>query len=110
MPGTSVPGSPPTRRMRGRRNCTVACWLKAGRRFSERMVLRFAEPDLHAELLSRIVMGNLVVDHERVTSTFLEGRGTVEMICVYEVLGDLIQHATFALGRKCVPPEGETST
>ena len=63
----------------------------------ERMVLRFAEPDLHAELLSRIVMGNVVVDHERVTRNFPEGRGTVEMICVYEVQGDWIQHASFAL-------------
>jgi hypothetical protein len=26
----------------------------------QRIVVRFAEPDLHAELLSRVVMGNIV--------------------------------------------------
>ncbi|MDB5972332.1 MAG: steroid delta-isomerase [Hydrocarboniphaga sp.] len=68
-----------------------------------RMSARFLEPDLHARLLSRVVMGNIVVDHELITRNFPEGRGTVEMLCLYEVSADLIQKASFALGQKRVP-------
>jgi len=39
----------------------------------DRMQARFAEPDLHAQLLSRTVMGAVVVDHERITRN-LSGR------------------------------------
>jgi hypothetical protein len=65
-----------------------------------RMIERFAEPDLHARLLNRTVMGNIVTDHERITRNFPEGRGTVEMLCVYQVVGATIQQASFALGTK----------
>jgi putative hydrolase of HD superfamily len=68
----------------------------------ERMAARFAEPDLHAELLSRVVMGPVVVDHERVTRNFPEGKGTIEMLCVYEVVNGVIARASFALGAKLV--------
>jgi putative hydrolase of HD superfamily len=61
---------------------------------------RFAEPDLHAALLSRTTMGTVVADHERVTRTFPEGRGTVEMLCVYEVRDDRIVRASFAFGER----------
>lgn len=61
-----------------------------------RVIIRFAEPDLHAELLSRIVMGNIVVDHEKITRNFPEGRGSLEMLCVYEIKDGLIQKASFA--------------
>ncbi len=66
----------------------------------ERFALRFAEPDLHAQLLSRTVMGSVVVDHERITRNFPEGKGSIEMLCVYEVAGGVITRATFALGAK----------
>lgn len=65
-----------------------------------RMAARFTEPDLKATLLSRTVMGNIVVDHERITRNFPEGRGTVEMLCIYEVAGSTIRKATFALANK----------
>ena len=65
-----------------------------------RFAARFAEPDLHARLLSRTVMGGVVVDHERITRNFPEGRGSVEMICIYEVAGGLIRRATFATAEK----------
>lgn len=68
----------------------------------ERMVSRFLEPDLHAQLLSRVVMGSVVVDYERVTRNFPEGKGTLEMICVYEVADGAITKASFALGAKQV--------
>ena len=65
-----------------------------------RFLVRFAEPDLHARLLSRIVMGHIVTDLELITRNFPEGRGTVEMLCIYELSDGLIQKASFALGAK----------
>lgn len=63
-----------------------------------RYLERFAEPDLHARLLSRQVAGNFVTDLEIVTRNFPEGRGTVEMLCVYEVVDGRIVRASFASG------------
>lgn len=65
----------------------------------KRMAERFADPALHAELVSRTVMDNIVVDHEFVTRTFPDGLGTVEMICIYEVHAGHIAKATFAIGQ-----------
>jgi putative hydrolase of HD superfamily len=62
----------------------------------QRFMTRFAEPDLHARLVSRTRMNNVVVDLEVVTRNFLEGPGTVEMLCVYEVVDGRIQKASFA--------------
>ncbi len=63
-----------------------------------RYIARFAEPDLHARLLSRIVMGNIVTDFEIITRNFPEGVGTLEMLCIYEVKDGRIQRASFAPG------------
>lgn len=63
-----------------------------------RYAQRFQEPDLHARLLSRTVLGNFVTDLEIVTRNFPEGRGTVEMLCVYEVVDGRIVRASFATG------------
>ena len=65
----------------------------------QRIQVRFSEPDLHAHLLRRSVMGHIVVDHERITRNFPEGRGHVEMMCIYEVADELIVKATFVLGK-----------
>ena len=65
-----------------------------------RFLTRFAEPNLHARLLSRTVMGDIVVDLELITRNFPEGLGTVEMLCVYEVKDGLIQKVSFATGEK----------
>ena len=64
-----------------------------------RMTDRFNDPALHAELVSRTVMDNIVIDHEFVTRTFPDGLETVEMVCIYEVHAGLIVKATFAIGR-----------
>jgi hypothetical protein len=68
----------------------------------ERFATRFAEPDLHAKLLQRTVMGGIVVDHEIITRNFTEPdgirTGTIEMLCIYEVVGEHIARATFATG------------
>jgi putative hydrolase of HD superfamily len=63
-----------------------------------RYVARFTEPDLHARLLSRMVMGNIVTDLELITRNFPEGVGTLEMLCIYEVVDGRIQRASFAPG------------
>ncbi len=63
-----------------------------------RFSARFAEPDLHATLLSRMAMGEWVIDHERIRRNFAEGHGTVEMLCIYEVQDGLIRRARFATG------------
>lgn len=53
---------------------------------------RFVLPDLHAEVVRRMVVGNKVVDHERITGI----RDTVvEGIAVYEVVGGVIQNCWF---------------
>lgn len=66
----------------------------------ERFALRFQEPNLHAHLSKRIVMGRFVVDHERVARTFPEGAGTIELIATYEVLDGKIVNAWFLSGPK----------
>jgi hypothetical protein len=65
-----------------------------------RFFTRFTEPDLHARLLSRTVMGNVVVDLELITRNFPEGVGTLEMLCIYEVANGLIQKVSVVMGEK----------
>lgn len=66
----------------------------------ERFALRFQEPNLHAELVKRIVMGRFVVDHERVARTFPECTGTIELVATYEVVEGKIINAWFLSGSK----------
>ncbi|WP_111910301.1 nuclear transport factor 2 family protein [Aeromonas media] len=68
------------------------------------MVSRFAEPDLHATLLSRHSYDNVVIDHERVTRNFPEGPGTIEMLCIYLIEQGLIARASFKLFNKRLTP------
>ena len=68
----------------------------------QRFAGRFQEPDLHAQLLNRIIMGNIVVDHELVTRTFVEGTGTIELTMIYEVQNGKIQRAWMIPGPKTV--------
>lgn len=65
-----------------------------------RFLLRFAEPDLHARLLSRSVVGNVVADFESITRNFPEGLGTIEMLCIYQVEDSRIKKASFVVGEK----------
>jgi hypothetical protein len=59
---------------------------------------RFKEPDLHVRLLHRTVMDNIVVDHQVITRNFSQGKGEIEMLCIYEIRQDLIQSTSFSLG------------
>ena len=66
----------------------------------QRFTARFAEPNLHAKLIHRLVMGTMVVDQELVTRTFPEGPGTLELIMIYEVQHGLISRAWSIVGAK----------
>ena len=65
----------------------------------ERHVARFKEPELYAKLLNRIVIDDLVVDHETVTRTFADGQGEVDVIAIYQVREGKIAKAWFKLGQ-----------
>ena len=53
---------------------------------------RFNLPNLHAHLVSRTVLGNKVIDHERITGI---GDGVMEVAAVYEVVGNRIRTVWF---------------
>jgi hypothetical protein len=53
---------------------------------------RFNLPQLHAQLVSRMVLGNKVVDHERITGVREQ---PFEAAVVYEVEGGLIRRVWF---------------
>ncbi len=61
-------------------------------------VERFKEPSLFAHLVSRVAVGNLVIDREVVTRTFPEGPGTLDVIGIYEVEDGKIARAWFKRG------------
>lgn len=56
---------------------------------------RFNLPKLHAELVSRMVLGNKVIDHERISGL---GDGVMEAAAVYEVRDGLIRRVWFFSG------------
>lgn len=64
----------------------------------QRMKLRFAEPDLHARLLRRVIVGEVVIDEEIVTRNFPSGRGKVAMTMIYRVKNGHIVDASTIMG------------
>ena len=53
---------------------------------------RFTSPNLHAEIVNRVVLGNKVIDHERVVGI----KDTpIEAVAVYEVAQGLIRAVWF---------------
>lgn len=65
-----------------------------------RHVERFKEPDLFGTLLTRIVVGNMVVDHETVRRSFPEGPGEVDVVAIYEIEAGKIAKAWFKQGER----------
>ncbi|MER2997655.1 nuclear transport factor 2 family protein [Pontibacter populi] len=60
----------------------------------KRYAQKFAEtPDLHCELVNRIVSGNVVIDHERVQTDKTKPR--IEAIAVYRIRDNKIYEVTF---------------
>lgn len=70
----------------------------------ERFLARFEEPNLHATLLGRTVMGKTVIDHEDVDRTFPEGPGKLRLVMIYEVLNGRIAKAWSIAGERTVAP------
>lgn len=68
----------------------------------DRMRMRYAElfsksPELHAEVIRRMVLGKTVVDQERVRGRF---GGDVEAIAMYTVENGAIVRAEFVIERR----------
>ena len=63
---------------------------------------RFSDPLLHVVIASRMVMGNILIDHERVYNTFPEGPGVMEAVAIYEVREGLIAKVDFVMGPRSV--------
>lgn len=66
----------------------------------ERFASRFAVAKPHAHLVKRIVAGNMVIDHEIVSSVSAEGPGSVELVAMYQVEDGRIAKAWFIFGAK----------
>lgn len=66
----------------------------------KRYTLRFSDTILHGIIVKRIVMGNTVIDHERVRITLPEGPGVMEAIAIYEVHDGKIAKVSFIFGKK----------
>ncbi|MBM3587509.1 MAG: steroid delta-isomerase [Alphaproteobacteria bacterium] len=64
----------------------------------EQHLMRFREPNSHGRLITRLCLGNLVIDREVLTRTFPEGPGEVDVIALYEVGDGEISKAWFKMG------------
>ncbi|MEI9906187.1 MAG: nuclear transport factor 2 family protein [Asticcacaulis sp.] len=96
----------------------MACWSANAQMFSHpdtllaaghdqiraRHLVRFQEPDLDGKLVSRTVIGDRVIDREVVTRTFPQGKGELDVVAIYEVLGGLITRAWFITGEPTFSP------
>jgi GNAT superfamily N-acetyltransferase len=63
----------------------------------ERFKARFAASRPQAQLLNRIVAGDMVIDHEIVTSSGEPGPGRMEMVAMYQVKAGRIANAWFTM-------------
>lgn len=59
----------------------------------------FTDTSLHAAIVKRIVMGNVVIDHERARVKLTEGPAILEAIAIYEVSNGKIAKVTFISGK-----------
>jgi hypothetical protein len=66
----------------------------------QRYTVRFSDTILHGIVVKRIVMGNTVIDHERVRVTLPEGPGVMQAIAIYEVQDKKIAKVTFISGKR----------
>ncbi|MEN9558962.1 MAG: hypothetical protein RLZZ502_173 [Pseudomonadota bacterium] len=59
---------------------------------AQRMHERFADSSLRAELLQRMCMADMVIDHERLHFTEAGVAKTTAIIAIYQIQNQLIQH------------------
>lgn len=81
---------------------TLLC--KGTAQLKARYLDRFKEPNLHAVIKHRSVIGPLVIDHEVVTRSFAEGPGTIEVAIIYEVKAGRITRSWMLPGIKTLTP------
>ena len=70
---------------------TIICRGSAALR--TRFAERFAEPNLHARLVHRIVLGAKVFDQEEITRNFRDGVRVLSVVMLYEVRAGRIARA-----------------
>jgi putative hydrolase of HD superfamily len=66
----------------------------------KRYAPRLAEPNLHVDVLSRIPVGERVIDRERIVRTFPEGPGIWDLVTITEVKSNRITRLWFIVGGK----------
>ena len=66
----------------------------------KRYSARFLSPNLHADVVKRIAVGDRIIDHESVTLTFPEGPGTQEFVVISEVKGGVKTRVWVMSGEK----------
>ncbi len=71
----------------------------------ERFAARFKERNLRARLIHRMVAGDTVIDHEKVTRTFPEGEGEMDLVMIYQVWNGRIRKAWSIAGAKTIFPQ-----
>ncbi|ABZ94617.1 conserved hypothetical protein [Leptospira biflexa serovar Patoc strain 'Patoc 1 (Ames)'] len=64
----------------------------------ERHLMRFQEPDLSAELISRKAYSEKIVDFEIVTRNLPEGKAILDVLAIYEIENNFITKAWFLIG------------
>ncbi len=69
--------------------------LRGAEAFRARYAKRFKAPGLTAELLSRMVLGNTAIDHERIWFEGRELSTPVEAIAIYSAHESLISRVDF---------------
>jgi hypothetical protein len=79
-------------------NTPPNCWRAGSTTSAHATSSASRSPIFHGRLIARMSVGNLVVDREVVTRNFPEGRGTVDVIAIYDVDGGRIARAWFKLG------------
>jgi hypothetical protein len=62
-----------------------------------------ADPQLHGEVINCMVVGNTVINHERVCRTTADGTVTLESIAIYEIRDQKIVRVTFITDGVPVP-------
>lgn len=72
--------------------------MRGAAQLREQYTQTFADERLHATIVNRIVVGNTVVDHERVRLTMPDGPGTIEALAIYEVRDGKITRVWFRRG------------
>lgn len=63
-----------------------------------RHLVRFQEPNLFGRLVSRMAVGDTVVDREVVSRTFPEGPGKIDVIAIYRIADGRVARAWFIMG------------